>query len=359
MVSTGSSLSMLQCVDMGTGLDSVAGQQSRHGGGNISQLKQSMTLDLQGNNLAPFLSLSPNSETMKSLLGLSHGMNVSAAALLISPGGSFAANMKIPPHTGTTPQTPMSFLHPKVIPAEAELFALEFENAKGQLFVKRELEEQQLQHVVAMPELLPPTSSTVSGSADMMDISYGGAAAGAASAAASHGFLASMQQQAPPQTPASGTVPLLMQADRGCPSPRGGAPATADNSFYGQPPQSVGSASSSCADNDLYQDAASPAPSSTTSTAPHGAVDGAGTGSNVKIERKRARNRDAARKCRQRKLDRIQHLELKVSDLKENNCKLTQSAFDLRKQVADLKEMILQHVQLGCKLHDPSSAPIS
>ena len=124
MASTCSNLSAL-CVDLGSGMDSVAGRSPNN---NITQLKQSMTLDLnqvrglQATGLTPYLS--PNSESMKHILGLSQGGNVSAtAALLISPGGSFAANLKVTPQSATTPQTPMSFLHPKVIPAEAELFA--------------------------------------------------------------------------------------------------------------------------------------------------------------------------------------------------------------------------------------------
>lgn len=70
----------------------------------------------------------------------------------------------------------------------------------------------------------------------------------------------------------------------------------------------------------------------------------------IKLERKRARNRVAARKCRTRKLERISRLEDRVSDLKGQNGTLVKSANDLREQVFALKQQILEHVSSGCKV---------
>merc|ERR1711951_103335 len=71
----------------------------------------------------------------------------------------------------------------------------------------------------------------------------------------------------------------------------------------------------------------------------------------IKLERKRARNRLAATKCRKRKLDRISHLEGRVTDLKDTNAELTTAASELRKQVSELKQQILQHCQNGCNIN--------
>lgn len=70
----------------------------------------------------------------------------------------------------------------------------------------------------------------------------------------------------------------------------------------------------------------------------------------IKLERKRARNRVAAHKCRTRKLERISRLEVRVSDLKETNTELTQNASALREQVVKLKQQIMEHVNSGCQV---------
>jgi len=68
----------------------------------------------------------------------------------------------------------------------------------------------------------------------------------------------------------------------------------------------------------------------------------------IKLERKRERNRVAARKCRTRKLERISRLEDRVNELKGQNSNLTTTATDLRDQVCKLKEQIMTHVNSGC-----------
>lgn len=70
----------------------------------------------------------------------------------------------------------------------------------------------------------------------------------------------------------------------------------------------------------------------------------------IKIERKRARNRVAARKCRTRKLERISRLEIRVEELKGQNSDLCQTATQLREQVCALKKQIMTHVNSGCQV---------
>ncbi|XP_076440267.1 transcription factor Jun-like [Babylonia areolata] len=70
----------------------------------------------------------------------------------------------------------------------------------------------------------------------------------------------------------------------------------------------------------------------------------------IKLERKRARNRVAARKCRTRKLERIARLEDRVKDLKGQNNDLLATATSLREQVMKLKQQIVEHVNSGCQI---------
>lgn len=70
----------------------------------------------------------------------------------------------------------------------------------------------------------------------------------------------------------------------------------------------------------------------------------------IKVERKRSRNRVAARKCRYRKLERISRLEDRVKDLVGQKNDLATNATQLRDQVARLKQQIMEHVNSGCKV---------
>lgn len=70
----------------------------------------------------------------------------------------------------------------------------------------------------------------------------------------------------------------------------------------------------------------------------------------IKLERKRARNRVAARKCRTRKLERIARLEERVDELKGQNSDLSAQASALRDQVCKLKKQIIDHVNSGCQI---------
>jgi transcription factor AP-1 len=70
----------------------------------------------------------------------------------------------------------------------------------------------------------------------------------------------------------------------------------------------------------------------------------------VKLERKRARNRLAATRCRNRKLERISRLEDRVAELKAQNTQLVQSATALRDEVCRLKREIIEHTRRGCQV---------
>jgi len=71
----------------------------------------------------------------------------------------------------------------------------------------------------------------------------------------------------------------------------------------------------------------------------------------VKSERKKQRNRMAASKCRRRKLEKEAELEKKVSELKDINSDLQNEALALRKQICQLKEQVMTHINGGCKVY--------
>ena len=73
----------------------------------------------------------------------------------------------------------------------------------------------------------------------------------------------------------------------------------------------------------------------------------------VKLDKKRERNRQAARKCREKKLKKIAELELKVKDMKMENEKLNSEVKDLQTRVQLVKQQISQHMQSGCNIQLP------
>lgn len=70
----------------------------------------------------------------------------------------------------------------------------------------------------------------------------------------------------------------------------------------------------------------------------------------VKLERKRERNRVAATRCRNKKLERIARLQERVTDLQNQNVSLARTASTLRDQVSQLKQKIIGHAQRGCQV---------
>ena len=74
----------------------------------------------------------------------------------------------------------------------------------------------------------------------------------------------------------------------------------------------------------------------------------------ARLERKRARNRLAASRCRNRKLERIDQLQSQADRLRAANARLADEVRQLRETVRQLRREVLQHV--GCQL-DVSTVP--
>lgn len=69
-----------------------------------------------------------------------------------------------------------------------------------------------------------------------------------------------------------------------------------------------------------------------------------------KLEKKRERNRIAASKCRQRKLERISDLESQVAQLKGDNDTLSRLSDRLNTDIRQLKNQIDSHLRRGCRV---------
>lgn len=70
----------------------------------------------------------------------------------------------------------------------------------------------------------------------------------------------------------------------------------------------------------------------------------------IKHQRKKLRNRLAAQRCRKRKIEREDTLKAKVKELKQKNSDLTALSRDLRMQVCELKQQVMQHLNQGCHI---------
>lgn len=73
----------------------------------------------------------------------------------------------------------------------------------------------------------------------------------------------------------------------------------------------------------------------------------------MKVERKKARNRIAASKCRLRRLQRESDLQGKVRILKEHNQELNNEVSGLKEQINNLKKALIQHMKGGCHVALP------
>jgi len=76
----------------------------------------------------------------------------------------------------------------------------------------------------------------------------------------------------------------------------------------------------------------------------------------IKLERKRLRNRQAAAKCRKRKLERISLLDDRVAQLKTENSDLAAVVKKMKASVASLKQEIMEHERSGCEILKLSEA---
>jgi len=72
----------------------------------------------------------------------------------------------------------------------------------------------------------------------------------------------------------------------------------------------------------------------------------------IKRERKKERNREAARKCRSRKLERISLLEDKIKEYKSQMNSLVTEKETLLEELGNLKRVITIHVKEGCHTLD-------
>lgn len=77
------------------------------------------------------------------------------------------------------------------------------------------------------------------------------------------------------------------------------------------------------------------------------------TQEHMKVERKKARNRIAASKCRIRRLQRESDLQTKVKMLREHNQELNNEVNGLREQISSLKKALLHHMKTGCQVNLP------
>jgi molecular chaperone GrpE (heat shock protein) len=73
-----------------------------------------------------------------------------------------------------------------------------------------------------------------------------------------------------------------------------------------------------------------------------------------KLERKRARNRAAASKCRQRKLERIQELEGQVQHERQKCSHLQTEIERVTIELQTMREHYEQHRRAGCQLNVPN-----
>merc|ERR1719330_1768738 len=78
----------------------------------------------------------------------------------------------------------------------------------------------------------------------------------------------------------------------------------------------------------------------------------------IKLERKRLRNRQAAAKCRKRKLERISQLDDRVAQLKTENSDLAAIVKKMKASVASLKQEIMEHERSGCEIMKLSDTAI-
>lgn len=79
----------------------------------------------------------------------------------------------------------------------------------------------------------------------------------------------------------------------------------------------------------------------------------------MKVERKKARNRIAASKCRLRRLQREAELQGKVKMLKDHNQELNNEVSELKEQINNLKRALVQHMQGGCHVNVPEGYSLS
>ena len=70
----------------------------------------------------------------------------------------------------------------------------------------------------------------------------------------------------------------------------------------------------------------------------------------LKLEHRRARNREAAIRCRTKKLRRIADMEERVNELRKKNGELTSTISSHKTEIIRLKKVIMEHSKHGCNI---------
>lgn len=79
----------------------------------------------------------------------------------------------------------------------------------------------------------------------------------------------------------------------------------------------------------------------------------------IKAERKKARNRIAAKKCRNSRLQREAELEGTVREMSQKNAYLQDQKSQLVEQINSMKAQLMDHMRNGCAIEVPSSIDLT
>lgn len=290
--------------------------------------------------------------------------------------------------------TPTQFIYPKYVTDEQEAYARGFVEALAQLqngsmagqpgaqmmpnaagtSGMQDVKQQAELPAASSSEDQPTYSTLLPLSSTASTMSTSNAATTLASMSSNMGIPAPNMSGMPPKRPfqfapsplvtPKQPLPTAMPSSSSLPSTS--ADMTLSINVKDEPPYSAPNSSSADHAAPTNSSQVSPSPSSSRMTDSPGALSPGSVNMDdnvsmnladqeaMKVERKRARNRIAARKCRTRKLERISRLEEKVAELKNRNNDLLQHATSLNEQVAQLKQQIMDHMKTGCQIILPN-----
>ena len=83
------------------------------------------------------------------------------------------------------------------------------------------------------------------------------------------------------------------------------------------------------------------------------------SGAEVVDDDKRQKNRSAARKCREKRLDRQREMRRQVTDVGSDNQRLTTNIRQLRRQVQQLQNLLADHRLGPCRLYGSSASTVT
>lgn len=225
----------------------------------------------------------------------------------------------------TTTPTPTQFLCPKYVTEEQDAYARGFVDALAELYKKEMPAEEAVSLAQSQVATAVPSSSNImslNGNSTLTTLQP----------------VSTQAQRQPAQVASSSTFTTTASVS-------GGLPAMSQAQTIDMSSLPVSSMS-----NQLSQVKEEPQTVPCMGLTPPISPIDMDTQERIKLERKRERNRMAARKCRTRKLERISRLEDRVAQLKGENNDLSTTASSLRDQVARLKKQIMEHVNSGCQV---------